>query len=224
MTTVAVIQPYFVPYAGYFRLFTATDTVVMFDCVQFPRRGWVHRNRFETSTGELAWLTLPLEKAARDVRIADLRFVPDAPERLGAQMHRFPQLDRAKRSQHPLIDGVLHLGGPSVSDYLVRLIAKIVALLGMERPIVRSSALDLPAELHGEARVIAAVNAVGGHRYVNPSGGRELYRQESFAAAGLELGFLDPYGGSYASVLARLLEEVPADVAGEIRRETVVSP
>jgi hypothetical protein len=46
MATVAVMQPYFMPYAGYFRLFCAADVFVMFDCVQFRRRGWVHRNRF----------------------------------------------------------------------------------------------------------------------------------------------------------------------------------
>jgi hypothetical protein len=39
------MQPYFVPYAGYFRLFAASDLFVIYDCVQFPRRGWVHRNR-----------------------------------------------------------------------------------------------------------------------------------------------------------------------------------
>jgi hypothetical protein len=39
MTTVAVMQPYFMPYAGYFRLFAAADVFVLFDCVQFPRRG-----------------------------------------------------------------------------------------------------------------------------------------------------------------------------------------
>jgi hypothetical protein len=43
--TIAVMQPYFIPYAGYFRLFAASDLFVIYDCVQFPRRGWVQRNR-----------------------------------------------------------------------------------------------------------------------------------------------------------------------------------
>ena len=40
---VALMQPYFFPYAGYFRLFAAVDTFIIYDCVQFPRRGRVHR-------------------------------------------------------------------------------------------------------------------------------------------------------------------------------------
>ena len=63
MTTIAVMQPYFVPHAGYFRLFAASDLFVVFDCVQFPRRGWVHRNRLPDAQGRARWLTLPLSKA-----------------------------------------------------------------------------------------------------------------------------------------------------------------
>ena len=44
-STMAIMQPYFIPYAGYFRLFAASDLFVIYDCVQFPRRGWVHRNK-----------------------------------------------------------------------------------------------------------------------------------------------------------------------------------
>jgi WbqC-like protein family len=49
--TVAIMQPYFLPYAGYSRLFAATDLFVVYDCVQFPRRGWVHRNRLVNTAG-----------------------------------------------------------------------------------------------------------------------------------------------------------------------------
>ena len=51
LTTIAVMQPCFVPYAGYVRLFAASDLLVVFDCVPFPRRGWVHRNRLPNARG-----------------------------------------------------------------------------------------------------------------------------------------------------------------------------
>src|SRR5437588_4364462 len=76
--TVAIMQPYFIPYAGYFRLFAASDLFVIYDCVQFPRRGWVHRNRLVDRLGVERWLTLPLQKAPQDVPIRDLRFAFDA--------------------------------------------------------------------------------------------------------------------------------------------------
>src|SRR5262244_1544533 len=87
--TVAIMQPYFVPYAGYFRLYAASDLFVVYDCVQFPRRGWVHRNRLVDRTGALRWLTLPLAKAPRDILIRDLRFTSDAEAAEALGNHRF---------------------------------------------------------------------------------------------------------------------------------------
>ena len=65
------------PTAKYFRLAEA-DVVCILDCVQFPRRGWVHRNRLPGVAGHAHWLTLPLAKGPINVRIADLRFAEDA--------------------------------------------------------------------------------------------------------------------------------------------------
>src|SRR6188474_1146913 len=96
-TTVAIMQPYFIPYAGYFRLFAASDLFVIYDCVQFPRRGWVHRNQMLGPDGQECWLTLPLARMARDVRIRDLSFSADAGAILQERMRRIPLL--AARSQ-----------------------------------------------------------------------------------------------------------------------------
>ena len=68
MNTVAVMQPMWAPYAGYFRLFVAADVFVYFDDVQFPRRGWVHRYKQDGK-----WVTLPVAKAPRDTRICDMK-------------------------------------------------------------------------------------------------------------------------------------------------------
>lgn len=220
MTTVAVIQPYFFPYAGYFRLFAAADVVAMFDCVQFPRRGWVHRNRFALASGELDWLTLPLAKADRDVRIDDLHWSADAPARLNANLRRFPELENERDSE--LVRHVLDLSNPDVAGYLSERVTGVAARLGLPTPIVRSSALPIDPALRAQDRVIAIVQALGGTRYVNPSGGRELYNHESFNRAAIELRFLTPYANSMESMLSRLLREAPDAIAAEIRRETVL--
>jgi hypothetical protein len=72
--SIAVMQPYFFPYAGYFQLFHKTDTFVILDCVQFPRRGWVHRNQFTKLDGSVDWLTLPIRKCPQETLIKDLEF------------------------------------------------------------------------------------------------------------------------------------------------------
>src|SRR5258707_15843607 len=92
--TVAIMQPYFFPYAGYFRLFAASDLFVIYDCVQFPRRGWVHRNRLPDALGRESWLTLRLKKAPADVLIRDLQFSEDAAQAMENDLRRFPAYAR----------------------------------------------------------------------------------------------------------------------------------
>src|SRR6266571_5343273 len=124
--TVAIMQPYFVPYAGYFRLLAAADLFVLYDCVQFPRRGWVHRNRLPDATGRLQWLTLPLAKAPRQVSIRDLRFRPDAAAALTSQSSRFPLLARRRSDPHGLLEALTDVSGTPL-DYVERLLARCAA-------------------------------------------------------------------------------------------------
>ena len=66
--SVAVMQPYFFPYGGYFGLFAAAETFIVYDDVQFARRGRVHRCEAPGPAGGIEWLTLPLARQSRDLR------------------------------------------------------------------------------------------------------------------------------------------------------------
>ncbi len=218
------MQPYFVPYAGYFRLFAAADVVVMLDTVQFARRGWVHRNRFAIAGGESDWLTLPLMKPAYDARIGDLRFAADARQRLERALLRFPVLAQAAAEGSPIVERTLTLGAGSVADYLAALVSEHSTTLGFGARIIRAGELDIDPGLRAQDRILAIVRACGATRYVNPSGGRDLYDAQAFHAAGIELQFLTPYAGSMESILTRLLLEPVAAIANEIVRETQLVP
>jgi WbqC-like protein len=213
MVTIAVMQPYFLPYAGYFRLFAAADQVALFDCVQFPRRGWVHRNRLPNGSGNPAWLTLPLRGSAMETRIADLRFAQDAAPTMQQRCNRFPQL---REVDHPLLSKVLD-PTPDVVGYLETLLRQCCGHLDLPFETTRTSSLDIDPALRGQDRVLAIVEALGGDRYINLEGGQSLYDPEAFADREIELSFLPTWQGSTWSILQRLLSESPASVADEIR-------
>ena len=218
--TISIMQPYFIPYAGYFRLLAGTDLFVIYDCVQFQRRGWVHRNQLRTGSGATDWLTMPLEKAPRDVLIRNLRFRAGASDDLNAQIRRFPALAMPSARAAPLGEAVRSLRGAPV-DYVVELMRLATEIMGLPWRTLRSSELGLPSDLRGQDRILAIAKACGAARYVNPPGGRELYRHADFAASGIELCFLKDYQGSYDSIAQRLFAEDPAAVANEIRANTI---
>jgi len=204
--TVAIMQPYFIPYAGYFRLFAASDLFVIYDCVQFPRRGWVHRNKMLGADGQECWLTLPLARMARDVRIRDLSFSADAAAILQERMRRIPLLAARSQDDLEIVASLKAVVGSPV-DYLERLLRETVSWLGLRWHTIRSSSLEVPDSFRGQDRILEIARRLGATRYVNSPGGRALYEPERFAAAGIELRFLDPYQGPSPSILHRMLTE-----------------
>lgn len=212
---IAVMQPYFLPYAGYFRLFAAADLFVVYDCVQFPRRGWVHRNVLQTATGEARWLTLPLVKAPREASITDLRYPEDAAALLADRGRSFPALSCPAADAATLADLARSPVGRPV-DHIEALLAETTRVLDLERPMIRSSSLKLSPDVRGQDRILAIAGHLGATEYVNAPGGRDLYDAGAFAAAGITLRFLAPYAGSMASILDRLNTDGAAQVRAEV--------
>lgn len=204
--TVAIMQPYFFPYAGYFRLLAQSDLFVIYDCVQFPRRGWVHRNKLLDINGVPQWLTLPLLKASQDVLIRDLQFPPDARVVLAKRLQPFPLPSHDPAMKAELM-GVLLDTKQSAVDYIVSTLAYVARHLGLPWSVIRSSSLEVPETFRGQDRIIEIARRVGTRRYINPPGGRDLYDSEAFAKQGIELDFLPPYSGPNGSMLGRLLAE-----------------
>lgn len=219
---VAVMQPYFFPYAGYFRLLAQADAFVIFDCVQFPRRGRVHRCEVPGRDGT-QWLTLPLAPQAREVRIAGLEFAPGARARFDASLAALPWIASA---QGPAADGLrdlLHAPLGGVVDYLERCLRHVAGLLGIECAISRSSALELPPDLRAADRVLAIASALGATHYLNSPGGRALYDPAQFARAGVTLEFLPPWQGPGLYLLPALLQDDPAILANAVRESAGVA-
>lgn len=215
--TVAIMQPYFLPYAGYFRLLAHSDLFVLYDDVQFPRRGWVHRNRLRDRTGALQWLTLPLAYAPREAAIRELAFAPDAPALMAERTAPFP-IDPAavvRQGLEPLVQRLLRPEGRPV-DHIAALMQGVCARLDLPWRTLSAGTLAVAPEVHGQQRILEICRRLGAERYLNAPGGRELYDAAAFARAGVELAFLPPHPGPPDSILQRLLDEDPAAVRAEI--------
>ena len=215
MTAIAIMQPYFLPYAGYFRLIAQTDVFVIYDCVQFPRRGWVHRNKLIDAQGQEQWLTLPLSPAPQETLIRDLAFPDDAAATMAERLRPFPVA--ARPGPHtPLVERVRRVEGRPV-DYISGLLEEAARLLGLPWNVVRSSSLEVPDHFRGQARILEIARRLGARRYLNAPGGRELYQAEAFAEAGVELLFLEPWAGRGGSILQRLADDDLPGLAHDVR-------
>lgn len=213
---IAIMQPYFLPYAGYFRLFCGVDAFVVLDDAQFPRRGWVHRNRLRRQDGQLAWLSLPLQRAARETPIREMTFHARVDSLWPARARAFPACVSPRANTESIVDCMNRTEG-TLTDYLARLLRVTLEAIDMAPPpIIRASGLDTEPDCDRAGRIIALCRKLGATSYVNAPRGRELYHPERFAAYGIELNFLPEYRGDLSSILQRLHDEPAASIRREI--------
>ena len=70
---VAIMQPYFFPYIGYFQLINAVDKFIFYDDVNYINRGWINRNRILVD-GQDKYVIIPLKKASQNKKINKFLF------------------------------------------------------------------------------------------------------------------------------------------------------
>jgi hypothetical protein len=208
----AIMQPYFLPYLGYFQLISAVDRFVVYDTIQYTKKGWINRNQM-LQNGSAKMFTIPLQKASDylDVRARQVAETFD-PDRLCAQIastyRKAPQFDTTM----PLIEAIIHNKANNLFDFVCHSLRLCCTHLQIDTPLQVSSRIegDVSA-LRGADRVIDICHRIGAGTYVNPPGGRALYDAEVFRAQGLGLQFLQPrmppypqFGGSFVPSLSIL--------------------
>jgi hypothetical protein len=184
------MQPYFLPYIGYWQLLSAVDTFVVYDNIQYTKRSWINRNRFLVN-GEDRLFTIPLTKDSDtlDVRrrclAADFRR-----DKLVGQLEGAYGKAPYAREALPVIAEIIRAGHQNLFDYVANSIRVMAGHLGIATPLVVSSTVAIDHSLRAEHRVLALCKALGADHYLNAIGGQALYGKPAFAAQGIELGFV----------------------------------
>lgn len=69
--TIAIIQPVYLPWLGYFEQIARADHFVFYDDAQYTKQDWRNRNRIPGANGPV-WLTVPVQKAPLGARINEI--------------------------------------------------------------------------------------------------------------------------------------------------------
>lgn len=187
------MQPYFLPYIGYYQLAAAVDKFVILDDVNFIKRGWINRNTIVRDRAS-HWMTIPLTAASQNVLIRDLDIAPDdgwkckLKTTVDHAYRKAPMFDEVSLLFHAMLDGA----GGNLSNFLVGTLGEILGILHIKTQVIPTSGVFHKGELRGQARIIQICKELDAGTYVNLPGGRQLYQSDSFQSEGIELCFLEP--------------------------------
>lgn len=192
------MQPYFLPYLGYFQLISAVDTFVVYDNIQYTKKGWINRNRM-LRNGEAVLFSLPLQGASDflDIRERNLAagFVPDELlNRFTGAYRRAPNFT----SVFPILEHILRHEDTNLFRFLHQSISKLCDYLRIGTPIRISSDIAINHNVTKQDKILAVCRATGATTYVNAIGGIGLYSPADFRASEIDLKFLDSKPCEYA--------------------------
>ena len=71
----AIMQPYFLPYIGYYQLIAAVDMFVVYDNIKYTKKGWINRNRMLLNSADVMF-SLPLKKDSDSLNVCLLYTSP----------------------------------------------------------------------------------------------------------------------------------------------------
>lgn len=227
MTRLAIMQPYFFPYIGYWQLMQATDRFVIYDDVNYINRGWINRNRLLIN-GEPTFITLPLRQASQNKKICDIDVAP-ASEWLKKMLRMIEVTYKKAPFFHdvlPVVERVLTYENENLADFLAHHLQVMARFMGIETQFVVTSRSYGNSQLAAQERIIDICRREQTDVYVNAQGGKELYDAASFSDVGIDLRFIAmrpqsyPQRSSgftpYLSIIDALMEVGPEQIRSHL--------
>lgn len=183
---VAIHQPNYLPWIGYFHKIHRSDVFVLLDDAEYSARSWINRNKIRTPDG-WSWLTVPTGSSSEPIHDVKIRESGDWRE-----THRKSfQMNYGKAAHYDefadVLDDVYETEWTSLMDLNVRLLRDICQHVSIEFEFVRSSSLDV--DTTGTERLVDICGAVDGTRYLSGQGADGYMEPEQFAEAGLDLEY-----------------------------------
>ena len=184
----AIMQPYFMPYIGYWQLMAAVDTYLVYDDVHYIKGGWVSRNHILLN-GEKHMFTITLNGASPNKLFNEITIKDD--------FKKFSRLIESAYRKAPyyaevsaLLEKIYSYEDKTLGAFMMNSFQVVLGYLEIDTKLILSSVLEKDNSLRGKDKVKHICHIMGADTYYNAIGGQGLYDKEDFMADGIDLHFV----------------------------------
>lgn len=189
---IAIMQPYFFPYIGYYQLLAQVDKFVIYDDIQFTKKGWINRNYLNSPSGP--WLfSIPVTD------ISAIEII--GKKKIAAEFDRSKLIGRIEQNYKRLatpeklarLKSIIDFNSENLFEYIIFSLKEMSKEIEVDpEKIIPSSSLGDFSNYKGQERVIKICNSLNADVYINPMGGKTLYSKNAFEDNGIILQFQNP--------------------------------
>ena len=190
----AIMQPYFMPYIGYFSLIKHSDEFILFDTVQFIRHGWIERNRILKQTGGWQYIQVPLIKNnGRDTLIKDVLINNNDnwKQKIIAQLQHYKKKAPYYKNVIGLLNDIFVSQYEDITHLNRASLGFICSYLGIERrfPIFSEMNLQIEKVNAPDEWALNICKALNADSYLNPIGGTEFFDRTKYERSNINIQF-----------------------------------
>lgn len=189
--TLGIMQPYFLPYIGYWQLLNAVDKYVIYDNIQYTKKGWINRNRILNDNDSI-YISIPLKK--------DSDYLDICNRQISDSFNKAKLLNQIKSNYkkapyfldvYELFEHIVLYENENLFSYIFNSIKEICTYLSINTEFIISSTLEIDHSQKGINKVIAICKKLNADTYYNAIGGIGLYDKELFRKENINLSFLE---------------------------------
>jgi hypothetical protein len=196
---IAIMQPYFLPYIGYFQLINSVDEFVIYDNIQYTKKGWINRNRI-LDHGSDRLFTVPIKKDSDYLDVVDRKLSESWDKdktkllnSLHTLYHKAPNFEEA----YSVVKECLLDTEENLFTFILNSLKRVNTYLDINTPIIISSDVNIDHSLKSQDKVLAICKAREATTYINAIGGMDLYSKAVFESHNIELNFIKSHSITY---------------------------
>lgn len=183
-----IMQPYFLPYLGYWQLINAVDTYVVYDDVAYIKGGWINRNNFLVQ-GNSKLFTFSLDGASSYKLINEISVKDDFSNFRKMLQYNYTKAPFFNECME-IIETIISYDKSNLGKFLYNSIMVVSDYLNFNTKIILSSEIQKDNSLKGKDKVIHICKLFEADEYYNAIGGQELYDKKEFLQNNIKLSFV----------------------------------
>lgn len=202
----AIMQPYFFPYIGYFQLINAADRFIVYDNVNFIKKGWINRNQILLNHSYKSLITVPLKHKSSFLKIREIEI--DNSDNWRKKMLNILEYNYKKapffNEIFPILNIIINFNTNLISEFNINSIKELCKYLEINTFIQSNTKKYQHIENYlceynkktnkpfdaKVVRILEICKKENATIYINAIGGMDLYNKEEFMESGIQLYFL----------------------------------
>tara|TARA_Y100000389_G_scaffold152542_1_gene152571 strand:+ start:369 stop:1058 length:690 start_codon:yes stop_codon:yes gene_type:complete len=186
---IAIMQPYLLPYIGYWQLINTVDRFIIFDDVNYINKGYINRNKILVE-GKPYQFTLELVGASQNKLINEIQIGKNSNKIL-----KTIELNYKKslyfKNVFPLIEDIFNQEDNNLAKFIGYSLKKITDYLEIDVSFAYSSEIVKNNDLKNQDKIINICEKLNAKEYINLMGGLDLYDKEIFRSKNIRLSFIE---------------------------------